>query len=69
MTTEQIELGKQERTKEKRMGRLALCQGEGEGEDFPGQIALGNVKTPHLTPLPFTKGRGGRREHSARLQR
>jgi hypothetical protein len=51
------------------MGRLALCQGEGEGEGFHGQIALGNVKTPHLTPLPFTKGRGGRRDHSARLQR
>jgi len=69
MTTQQKESGKQQRRKETRMGRLALCQGEGEGEGFHGQIALGNVKTPHLTPLPFTKGRGGRRDHSARLQR
>jgi len=33
--------------------------GEGEGEECSGQLARAGVTTPHLNPLPLSKGRGG----------
>ena len=52
MTTEQIELGKQERRKETRTGRLALCKGEGEDEGFARQppCAASEPLTSVLSP-------------------
>ena len=48
-----------------RLGRLALHKGEGEGEGpVPArrlehfEVAFFGSKTPHLIPLPFSKGRG-----------
>ena len=48
-----------------RLGRLALHKGEGEGEgpvsarhlNYRELVFFGS-ETPHLTPLPFCKGRG-----------
>jgi len=51
-----------------RLGRLALQKGEGEGEGPVSarrlehcEVAFVGSKTPHLSPLPFSKGRGDRR--------
>jgi len=48
-----------------RLGRLALHKGEGEGEGpDPArrlehfEVVFFGSKTPHLSPLPFCKGRG-----------
>ena len=50
-------------------GHLAFFKGEGEGEAWASasrfeqlcEVAFVRSKTPHLSPLPFTKGRGDRR--------
>jgi hypothetical protein len=36
--------------------RLALRKGEGEGEGLPRTSVSTGSKTPHLGPLPFTRG-------------
>ena len=49
-----------------RWGRLAFLKGEGEGEAWASasrfeqlcEVAFVGSKTPHLSPLPFGKGRG-----------
>ena len=38
--------------------RLALLKGRGEGEGLPLDKSLYERQTPHLTPLPFSNGRG-----------
>jgi hypothetical protein len=51
-----------------RWGRLAFLKGEGEGEAWasssrfeqPCEVAFVGCKTPHLNPLPFSKGRSDR---------
>jgi hypothetical protein len=51
-----------------RLGRLAFLKGEGEGEAWASasrfeqrcEVAFVGSKTPHLSPLPFSKGRGDR---------
>ena len=51
-----------------RRGRLAFFKGEGEGEAWASasrfeqlcEVAFVGSKTPHLSPLPFSKGRGDR---------
>ena len=40
-------------------GRLALCKGEGRVRDY-FQVVDALSLTPHLHPLPFSKGRGER---------
>jgi hypothetical protein len=48
--------------------RLALLKGEGEGEAWASasrleqlcEVAFVGSKTPHLSPLPFSKERGDR---------
>jgi hypothetical protein len=50
-------------------GLLALLKGEGEGEAWASasrfeqrcEVTFVGSKTPHLGPLPFSKGRGDRR--------
>src|SRR5262249_20834512 len=39
-------------------GRLYLAQSEGGGEDQPGALEKKCDKTPHLSPLPLSEGRG-----------
>jgi hypothetical protein len=34
------------------------AQGEGEGEGLPAATRTAFFETPHLSPLPFSKGRG-----------
>jgi hypothetical protein len=41
-----------------RMVRLALSKGEGEGEGFLWLSGVCGKKIPHLSPLPWDKGRG-----------
>jgi hypothetical protein len=42
-------------------GRLALRKGEGEGVHFfKAKLVFAKKGAPHLSPLPFAKGRGGR---------
>jgi hypothetical protein len=51
-----------------RRGRLAFLKGEGAGEVRASasrferlcEVAFVTSKTPHLNPLPFSKGRGDR---------
>jgi hypothetical protein len=54
MTTQHVESGKQWT----RRGRLALSKGEGEGEGFIWLSGVCEQRTPHLSPLPLSKGRG-----------
>lgn len=67
MTTQQVELGKQEgrrvscgtlRKTRLVVGRIALFKGEGEREGFCGWRAH-EIPIPHLNPLPLLKGRDG----------
>lgn len=67
MTTQQVELGKQEgrrvscemlRKTRLAVGRPALFKEEDEGEGFCGWRAH-EIPTPHLNPLPLVKGRSG----------
>ncbi len=47
-------------------GRLSLRKGEGEGEDSYGDNFRVLGLTPHLGPLPFPNGRGGRTDRLPR---
>ena len=50
-------------------GHLSLGKGEGEGEGFLEKLALaGRPRTPHLSPLPSSRGEANAR-WSARLRR
>jgi hypothetical protein len=40
-------------------GRLSLRKGEGEGEGLSWEKRWLRDSTPHLSPFPFAKGRGG----------
>jgi hypothetical protein len=49
------------------LGRLAFLKGEGEGEAWASasrfehfEVMSFDSKTPHLSPLPISKGRGDR---------
>ena len=48
-----------------RLGHLAFLKGEGEGEAWASasrlnyrELVFFGPETPHLSPLPFSKGRG-----------
>jgi hypothetical protein len=50
------------------LGRLAFLKGEGDGEAWASasrfeqrfEVMSFDSKTPHLSPLPFNKGKGDR---------
>jgi len=50
----------------RRMSRLSLRKGEGEGEGSFGHLGGASFKPPHLHPLPFSKGTGNRNRLSNR---
>jgi hypothetical protein len=53
-------MGSSRRDAVREEGRLSLGKGEGEGEGSFGATCCLLAATPHLYPLPFPNGRGGR---------